>query len=120
MADTPFPHEPGATRAGPALSEAFEHLLRFGALPPGDDGEPVLDHEEMRATLADVRSSRDAIAMLARLLALAGPEAMAGPEDAAGGLQALLDGVRTRLDLAVDSLQGLSYQLMHPAAAEAH
>ena len=60
----------------------------------------------LQTTLADVSSGRDGVALLVSLLQGRETEALA-----CVGLVALLDGVRTRLDLACDGLQDAAFQL---------
>lgn len=64
---------------------------------------------DMQTALADVTCGRDGVAMLVQLLQ--GAQANTLEHLAADGLVALLDGVRTRLDLACDGLRGTALQL---------
>lgn len=80
---------------------------------PGDDDDDdafVVMHDEFRSIMNDVRSSRDGVALLVRLLQDTDEVALL-VQGTAPGLAALLDGVRTRLDLACDGLDGTAYQL---------
>lgn len=66
--------------------------------------------EGVHTALADMKCGRDGVATLVRLLQTADAGTMQNLS-AAGGLAALLDGVRTRLDLACDGLCGAAMQL---------
>ncbi|MCV2349334.1 hypothetical protein [Paucibacter sp. Y2R2-4] len=61
---------------------------------------------DMITALSDARSARDGVAFLVSLLQGAQSATLEG-----GGLVALLDGVRTRLDLACDGLTAAALQL---------
>lgn len=65
--------------------------------------------EEMKTALADVTCGRDGVATLVQLLQAA--QVNAQHDFASDGLVALLDGVRTRLDLACDGFRSTAAQL---------
>ena len=74
---------------------------------------PALDPalaDEVQTALSDMCSSRDGLAALVHMLKGSGPQQPL-LDLGNSGLAALLDGLRTRLDLACDGLTGAALQL---------